>query len=566
MTAAELERKLREDFGQAILDVQERVPGKVRITVTPESVVRVTKSLYQDHDARFLITAGVDSREQRDCFDVDHIFSIDRAQIFAIVRASVPADKAEIESITPEVPAASWAERELQDLLGVKTTGIPDGRRLILPDDWPEGIHPLRKDIKYGDWPPLGDEVGEATYPWKQAPEGTSTVVVGPFFPVLEEPSQLRLFVDGERVVDCDYRGFYNHRAIEKMGDSELSYNEIPFVAERICGICGFIHSTCYCQTAEEAFGITAPRRARYIRSLMLELERIHSHMLWTGIAGHILGFDTVLMQVWRMREPLMWLCERISGNRKTYGMNIIGGTRRDVPNDVHPDILAVIEKIEQEWIKFIDAAAGDTVLKARLVGVGMLPEETAKQIAVTGPTARGSNRHIDARYEHPYAAYDEVPAKVITHPDCDNWARVIVRLEETMESIRWIREGLKQMPDGPVMADDIPDEIPAGEWGVSTVEAPRGEAIHYVLTGGDNRPDRWRVRAPTYPNLQALPSMIKGETVADVPITLGSMDPCFSCTERVEIVNSRSGESHVLDHQELLARSRAATERLRGR
>jgi Ni,Fe-hydrogenase III large subunit/Ni,Fe-hydrogenase III component G len=566
MTSTELVRRLRATFGEAVLGVEERVPGKVRIAVKPESIVPVARSLYRDHNARFVVTAGVDSREQRDCFDVDHIFSIDEAKVFVIVRASVPANRPEVAAITPEVPAAAWAERELQDLFGVKAEGIPDGRRLVLPDDWPEGIHPLRKDLRYGDWPPLGDEVGEATYPWKQAPEGTSTVVVGPFFPVLEEPAQLRLFVDGERIVDCDYRGFYNHRAIEKMGDSESSYNEIPFVAERICGICGFIHSTCYCQTAEEALGITAPRRARYVRSLMLEIERVHSHLLWMGIAGHIIGFDTVLMQTWRMREPLMWLCEKISGNRKTYGMNIIGGVRRDVPDDLHPEILTVIDKIEQEWVKLVDAAAGDTTLHARLVGVGMLPEEMAKQVAVVGPTARGSNQAIDARADHPYAAYDELPIKVITQPGCDNWARVLVRLEETMESIRWIREGLREMPDGPLMADDIPEEIPAGQWGVSTVEAPRGEAIHYVLTGGDNRPDRWRVRAPTYPNLQALPSMIQGETVADVPITLGSMDPCFSCTERVELVNARSGESHVLDHQELLARSRAATERLRGR
>ena len=566
MTTAELIQRLRHDFGAAIQSVAEPTSGKVRVVVAPDSVVPVAKSLYRDHGARFVITAGLDSREERDCFDVDHIFSLDKDHIFVVLRTPAPAGAPEVAAITPEVPAALWAERELQDLLGVKTAGIPDGRRLILPDDWPDGVHPLRKDMKYGDWPPLGDGSGEASYPWKHAPEGTSTVVVGPFFPVLEEPAQLRLFVDGERVIDCDYRGFYNHRAIEKMGDSELTYNEIPFVSERICGICGFIHSTCYCETAEEALGISAPRRARYIRSLMLEVERVHSHLLWTGIAGHILGFDTVLMQTWRIREPLMWLCEKMSGNRKTYGMNIIGGVRRDVPKEMHPEILGVIDVIEKEWVQVVNAVAGDTTLKARLVGVGVLPEEAAREAAVVGPTARGSNVDIDARADHPYSAYDELSTKVITQPEGDNWARVIVRLEETMESIRLIREALKEMPDGPIMASDISDDVPAGHWGVCTVEAPRGEAIHYVVTGGDNRPERWRVRAPTYANLQALPYMIKDETIADVPITLGSMDPCFSCTERVEVVNARSGEAEMLNHQELLARSRAATERLRKR
>ncbi len=566
MTSAELIAKLKERFGASVRGVSEINPNKVRVEVAPDSVAPVCEALYRDYGARFIITAGIDSRPERGCFDVDHVFSLDPDKTFVIVRASVPPDAPSLDSITPRVPAAYWAERELYDVVGVKAEGHPDPRRLIMPDDWPDDVFPLRKDVKHGDWPSLGEENADASYPWKPAPEGTSTVVVGPFFPVLEEPAQLRLYVDGERVIDCDYRGFYNHRGIEKMGDSALTYNEIPFIAERICGICGFIHSSCYCETAEEAMGIRAPRRARYIRSLMLEVERIHSHLLWLGIAGHIIGFDTVLMQAWRVREPIMWLCEKITGNRKTYGMNLVGGVRRDIPQEIQPELLEVVDRIEKETAAIIDAVVGDTVLKARLSGVGVLPEEKARELAVVGPTVRGSNLPLDARVDHPYAAYDEIPPKVITHPDCDNWARVVVRLEETIESIRWIREALKQMPDGPIMASDIPEEIPPEQWGVFVVEAPRGEAIHYVVTGGDNRPARWRVRAPTYQNLQALPYLIAQETIADVPITLGSMDPCFSCTERTEIVNVRSGESKVLDQQELLRLSREATERMRGR
>ena len=554
--------KLRETFGSELRSIQERVPGKVYFEVAPRALAPVCQYLYRELGARFLITTGLDVREERGGFDVAHIFSLDKEQAFVVVTANVAADQPRVEAITPQVPAAAWAERELYDMFGVKAEGHPDPRRLVVSDDWPADLFPLRKDLKYGDWPPRREEA-EAEYPFKSPPEGTSTVVIGPFYPVLEEPAQLRLFVDGERIVDCDYRGFYSHRGIEKLGDSMLTYNEIPFVAERICGICGFIHSTCYCETAEEAIGVTVPDRARYIRSIMLELERIHSHPLWLGIAGHILGFDTVLMQAWRIREPIMWLCEKITGNRKTYGMNLIGGVRRDLPKEIHPEILDVLKKIEEEWIAVINAVAGDGTLKARLCGVGVLPEEAAREFAVVGPTARGSNVDIDARVDHPYSAYAELPPKVITHSDCDNWARVIVRLEETVESIRLVRQGLAEMPDGPIMAEVDPN-IPAGQWGLCAVEAPRGEAIHAVLTGGENRPARWRVRAPTYPNLQALPYMIKDETIADVPIILGSMDPCFSCTERVEVVSARSGETNVLTQQELLARSREATERLR--
>jgi Ni,Fe-hydrogenase III large subunit/Ni,Fe-hydrogenase III component G len=551
--SAQVVNRIREKLGAALRAVEEPVAGTIYLTVDREAVVPASRCLQDELGARFIVSAGTDHRPQDGCFSIIHVFSRDKDKQFISLRANVPQGGSDIESITPVVAAANWSEREFQDVIGVAARGHPDPRRLVLADDWPEGLHPLRKDFPYDAKP---DPVEGAAPQWRKPPEGTSTVVVGPFYPVLEEPAQLRLFVDGERVVDCDYRGFYNHRGIEKLGDSVLTYNQIPFVAERICGICGFIHSCCYCEAVEQAAGIEAPRRARYIRSIMLEIERVHSHLLWLGIAGHILGFDTVLMQVWRIREPIMWLCERITGNRKTYGMNLVGGVRRDIPADMHPEILEVLAKIEEESLAVADAIKGDTTLLLRLEGVGVLPEDEARRLCVVGPTARGSNVDIDARVDHPYAAYDELVPRVVTSPGCDNWARVVVRLGEIFEAIRLIREGLANMPEGPIMAE-VADEIPAGRQGLRTVEAPRGEAIHYLLTGDNNRPDRWRVRAPTYQNLQALPFMIRDATIADVPITLGSMDPCFSCTERVEAVDVRTGRQAVLTREELLRLSR---------
>ena len=548
MTSEQVVEQMRAKFGAGLQAADEPVPGTLYLTLERGLVPRACRHIQDDLGGRFVTSAGIDRRQQDGCLSVVHIFSRDKEKQFICLRADVPEDRAEMDAITPWVPGANWSERECRDMLGVEAKGHPDPRRLVLPDDWPDGVHPLRKDFPYDTKP---DPVEGAEMKFKEAPEGTSTIVIGPFYPVLEDPAQLRLYVDGERVVDCDYRGFYNHRGIEKLGDSVLTYNQIPFVAERICGICGFIHSSCYCEAAEEAAGIEAPRRARYIRSIMLEIERVHSHLLWLGIAGHILGFDTILMQAWRIREPIMWLCEEITGNRKTYGMNLVGGVRRDIPADVHPKILDVLAKIEAESLAVADAIKGDTTVLMRLQGVGVLPEAEARSLCVVGPTARGSNLDIDARVDHPYAAYDELVPKVIVYDGCDNLARVLVRLDELFEAIRLVREGLKRMPDGPIMVD-FAEEIPAGRQGLRTIEAPRGEAIHYLITGENNRPDRWRVRAPTYQNLQALPFMIKGETIADVPITLGSMDPCFSCTERVETVDVRTGERAVLSREDL--------------
>ncbi len=558
MTSQQVIQEMRGKFGDGLRAAEEPVPGALYLTVDKELIRPASRYLQDELGARFVISAGIDRLATEGCLSVTHIFSRDKEKQFVCLRADVSENGAEVDAITPDVAAASWSEREFQDLVGVRAQGHPDPRRLVLPDDWPEGVHPLRKDFAYDTNP---EPVEGAEMPFKEAPEGTSTVVVGPFYPVLEEPAQLRLFVDGERVVGCDYRGFYNHRGIEKLGDSVLTYNQIPFVAERICGICGFIHSSCYCEAAEEAAGVKAPRRARYIRSIMLEVERIHSHLLWLGIAGHILGFDTVLMQAWRIREPIMWLCEKITGSRKSYGMNLVGGVRRDIPTEIHAELLDCLATIEKESLAVADAVQGDTTLLMRLKGVGMLPEEDARSVCVVGPTARGSNVDIDARVDHPYAAYDELQTRAITNDGCDNWARVVVRLEELFESIRLVREGLKTMPDGPLMVE-FADEIPAGRQGIRTVEAPRGEAIHYLVTGPNNRPDRWRVRAPTYQNLQALPLMIKDETIADVPITLGSMDPCFSCTERVETVDVRTGRQALLSKEDLIRLSQEKSER----
>jgi Ni,Fe-hydrogenase III large subunit len=160
-------------------------------------------------------------------------------------------------------------------------------------------IYPLRKEVPYNLVPPSAEDVA---YQLDECPEGCSVIPVGPFHTALHEPEHFAVYVDGETIKGCDYRGFMTHRGIEKLCESQVSYNEIPFIAERICGICGSVHATAYSQAVEMAGGIPVPERAKYIRSLLLEIERLHSHLLWLGVAGHLIGFDTVFMQSWRVR------------------------------------------------------------------------------------------------------------------------------------------------------------------------------------------------------------------------------------------------------------------------
>lgn len=566
-----IEAHAREALGRSLRSVAVPAPGQVEFTVERDALPAAARLLFEDLRARYVITVGADRR--RDCagFEVHHHFAFDREHLRASVRATLDAERPQAPSITGIVPGASWAELEIRDLLGIECTGHPDPRPLILPDDFPADVHPLRKDVPH-DYrvPPAGAGGGIPRRPfqYREPPPGTTVVQLGPFFPVLEEPSQWRLFVDGENVVGLDYRGFYCHRAIEKLADSKLNYNQVVSLAERICGICGCVHSSTYCQAVEAAAGIVVPERGLVVRTIALELERLQSHLLWLGLACHIVGFDFVFMHAWRLREPVLGLAERLTGSRKHFGVNLVGGTTFDVPRGRLPEILAVATEVERQSLELVKAIQDDDALLSRLRGVGVLTPEEARTSGAVGPTARGSGVALDVRRDHPYAAYERLEFEVVTHEGGDVLARTLVRAREIFESVRLLRGCvalLDTMPEGHVMAR-VPSELPAGLEGVSAVEAPRGEVFHFVRTGARNGPDRWRVRAPSYQNLQAVPLMLKpGTQVADVPITLGSVDPCFSCTERAEIVDRAAGTRRVLRPGELDDLARADMRRRRG-
>ncbi len=556
MPARQVLNSIKQRFNGVIHRVDMPDDSRLLLYAARESVPDLCRFIFRDLDARYVISIGIDDRPYSGGFQVAHNFAFEKDHVLTSVICDLPADDPKIGSISPDVPAANWAEREFRDLLGIEPVGCPSMKRLVLPDGWPDGLHPLRKDVPWDIRP--GDYDENRIYDFDEAPEGCTVVPFGPFHPTLDEPSHFRLYVEGEIVRGCEYRGFMVHRGIEKLGDSVLTYNEIPVLAERICGICGCVHSVAYAQAVEQAASVKPTPRSEFIRTLMLEIERLHSHLLWVGLANHILGFDTLFMQSFRMREPIMWLCERITGNRKTYGLCVIGGVRWDITPEIKTDITQVLDKLEKEWLKVASAVKGDRNLQKRTKGVGIADKTLVKEMGLIGPMARASGVPLDCRKDFPYAAYDKVEFDVIVQEGCDVWSRVLVRVLEVFESIRIIRQCLERMPAGPIQID-LTDELPAGRIGLSSIEAPRGESHHFVVTGEDNRPRRWRVRAPTYQNLQGIPAMIKDKPLADMTIALGSIDPCFSCTDRMEIVDIRSGNVKIFSQQDLMKLVREA-------
>lgn len=544
-------RLLKNQLGSDFMSEETTPANRLFIDLKKEALVTAIRLLLEQ-GGRYQVGIAYDAREDGRGFGLLHTFAFDRDSLLVAIRTFTPEDNPEFDSITPFVPGAGWSEREYRDLLGLNFKGHPDLKRLVLSDDWPERIYPLRKDVPHDLMPPSAEE---AAFRLEQAPAGTSVIPFGPFHSSLHEPAHFSVYVDGEDIKGCEYRGFMTHRGIEKLGQTELTYNDVPFVAERICGICGSVHSANYAQAVEAAAGIKISRRAEFIRVVMLELERLHSHLLWLGVAGHLIGFDTVFMQAWRIREKIMWLAENLTGNRKTYGLIIIGGVRRNITSEKAENIRHVLQEVEKETLTLEKAIIKDKAIHKRTRGVGYLSREDAIRWNLVGPVARARGLDIDVRRDHPYAAYNELQFEVPLSDCGDVWGTLVVRLKEIYEAIRIIRQcldKLAQLPETEPLSVELEASIPPGRQGLSVVEAPRGEAVHYVLTGDDDRPERWRVRAPTYPNLQAVPDMLLDNKLADFPIIVGSIDPCISCTDRVMLVELKENRVRIITRQEL--------------
>jgi NADH-quinone oxidoreductase subunit D len=378
------------------------------------------------------------------------------------------------------------------------------------------------------------------------------TIPVGPQHPALKEPECFSVTLSGEKIMAFSARLGYNHRGIEKAAESR-TYVQDVYLIERVCGICSHAHSTAFVQAVEEIAALDVPRRAQYIRTIVAELERVHSHLLWLGVAGHEIGFDTLLMYSWRDREVVMDILAQLTGNRVNYGLNTIGGVRRDISPDQAGRILKAIDKLEDRTKYYIQIAKEETTLINRLSHVGTISHDDAFRLGAVGPTARASNVDRDTRRDDPYAAYGELDFKVITDDHNDVYGRTLVRMGELMEAYKIIRQALKQMPDGPI-AIKAPRRIPAGE-ALSRYEAPRGEDVHYVKANGTDKPERVKVRAPTLANLQAVAKMLEDNQLADLPIVIAAIDPCFSCTDRSIISRSEGSRSKsVLRWEDLRA------------
>jgi ech hydrogenase subunit E len=355
-------------------------------------------------------------------------------------------------------------------------------------------------------------------------------IPLGPLHPAFEEPYKVTLSCKGEVIEDAQIEVGFVMRSIELLAQ-QRNYIRGLVLVEHVCGICSNVHASTFAMAVEKIAGIEVSARARYIRTIVAELERLHSHLLWAGIGSEDIGYRSMFMEIYTLRERVMDILEAISGNRVNYGMITLGGVTRDITDP--KSILAVVDEVHKALEKVvIPIFTHDATIIARTRGIGILAKEDALSYGAVGPLARASGIEEDIRENLPYAAYAELGFKKVVQESCDVQARVFVRALEMLESVRLIEEALKNLPEGTIRPEQVPLAIPTGE-ATARSEAPRGEVFYYVASDGSDIPARVKIRTPSFVNIPSLRAMVKGQYLADMPLIQASIDPCCSCTDR---------------------------------
>ncbi|MEM2021064.1 MAG: nickel-dependent hydrogenase large subunit [Zestosphaera sp.] len=372
----------------------------------------------------------------------------------------------------------------------------------------------------------------------------TVEIPVGPQHPALHEPLLLKLHADGERVVKVDVITGYNHRGVERIAEKNSFYRNI-FIVGRVCGICNTVHANCYVRALEQLLDVDPPPRAKYLRVLAMELERIHSHLLILAIAAELAGYETLFMYLMRDREYVMKAKEILTGQRVLADYMMVGGVRRDLDEVKVSRLVDLVMRVEERVKYYHKVFQEDATIDRRLRDAGRIKPRDILTHSLVGPIARGSGVRTDIRAQDRYDAYGEIPFNVVTEEYGDSYARAMVRFGELYESITMVNYVLTHLPQGNPVPDErkLPRRFPSSE-AFTAVEAPRGELTYYVSSTGGDKPYRVKIRTPSLNNIVNSAFVYVDQMIADVPIILGSFDPCISCMERAVVTDLRSGRS----------------------
>ncbi|MEJ5292802.1 MAG: NADH-quinone oxidoreductase subunit C [Candidatus Methanosuratincola sp.] len=538
--------------------------NRVIVKVAPGDLTKVAELFVKKFEARLIHATAVDLELKG--FEVLHIydFSKFKDRLVVIVKAIVDKDSPEFPSIANITWQATWAEREMKELLGVKPSGMPDPRHQFLPHEWPNPVESgsIPEGYKFD-----GSTTAKEMYLPLRMPieEAYQTLIpIGPYHPGVIEGQIVYVKVEGEQVVAADIKTGFHHRGIMKLIERR-GYNKGAFLAERVCGICSAAHGLAYITCTENLYESEVPERALYIRTLLAELNRMHSHLLWVGVVADVIGWKTGFMLTWGLRERVMDIIEAITGNRVNYGIWRMGGVSRDVPQELAEKAKRTVDALREECAKLLLLVADHPVVKSRLIGVGPLTRAQAYDGGAVGPVARASDWKIDVRIDNPpHAIYDPkvISWEVITDDHCDTFGRTLVRVKELLVSCSIVSQCLEYLAKTTGDIRIKPKTVPLGAEAVGLNEAPRGELAYYIRASDKDSslPHTVRIRTPSYRNNAIIPLMLVGSNLADVPVVMGSTDQCLACTDRLEVIDNRDGGRKILTWDQLVNLSRRAS------
>jgi Ni,Fe-hydrogenase III large subunit/Ni,Fe-hydrogenase III component G len=462
-----------------------------------------------------------------DRFVLRYFFATGNGQVTEL-KTVVPETDPSFSSLAGKLPAASWYEREAQDLFGVQPVGHPDPRRLVLHDDFPDGVYPLRRDYPLEQMQPRQSNGGFSFPPVKG--EGVFEIPVGPIHAGVIEPGHFRFQVMGDTVFHLEARLFYTHRGLEKRAEG-IDLLQGSGVSEQLCGVCSASHALSYAQAVEQIAGTDVPVRALYLRSLLAELERFYNHVGDIGNLCAGIGFSHGSNHGARLKEALMQMHYRILGHRYLRGMIIPGGVRRDLTGGQLSEILRVTQDVKVQIQQLVKEITANQIALDRYRGTGVLRQDIAQQFAAVGPAARASRIGNDARREFPHAAYRQLDFEIPMLEEGDVLARFLIRALEAGQSAELVRQIIGTIPEGEVLTP--PGELPAYRYALGITESPRGENVHFVMTGPNNTIYRYRVRSASYANWPVVAFCAPGNIVPDFPLINKSFELCYACCDR---------------------------------
>ena len=507
--------KLRAAFGKTIVDVAilHGIP-LVRVGKADVPLVAHYVHTHPELQGTLSLLWAVDHRPHEKRYELCYLFTLADPREWLLLAADLLDEDRLFPSITPHIHAAQWYEREIRDMFGLIAEGHPDLRRLVRHEHWPKGTHPLKKEFPWNTV--LGRQQGQYAFRHIEG-EGVFEVPVGPIHAGIIEPGHFRFSVAGEPIMQLEVRHFWKHRGVEKLFENHTLTTAVP-LTERVSGDTTVGHSLAYCQAVETLLGLEVPRRARYLRSLFLELERLHNHLGDVGAICNDTAYTLAHAHGSRMKEQIMQLNDRLTGSRFLRGVNCVGGVAVDLEASRFDEVVAELDRLEKDFTELEEIIFANASLTDRLETTGVLNERTAIDHGVMGVVGRASNINRDVRRDHPFAAYDELQVKVALYRYGDVRARMRVRMDEIHESIRLIREVRARIPHGPIMAP--PTRAPApGEGALSAVEGWRGEILYFVMAGEDGAIHRCKVRDPSFVNWPAIQYAVLGNIIPDFPL-----------------------------------------------